>query len=164
LVWSVLTTFGGPLRILGPRIHYMKASVFPTAYALAVAVNIQEGAVSFVGLAVLISLIASFTALAYFYRVMARRQTEHTAQTPPDLAAAAAQLRSMPKANVLVLPTMYADFVAYASDKSVLWGGHSGELRRLEEFFPVIRRSLDHFIAEYSIDHVVLDLAYTTPA
>src|SRR5205807_6223970 len=63
LAWSVLTTFGGPLRILGPGIHYMKASVFPTAYALAVAVNIQEGAVSFVGLALLISLIASFAAL-----------------------------------------------------------------------------------------------------
>jgi len=27
-----------------------------------------------------------FAALAYFYRVMARRKTEHTAQTPPDLA------------------------------------------------------------------------------
>src|SRR5206468_1759358 len=70
LVWSVLTTFGGPLRILGPGFHYMKASVFPSAYALAVTVNIQEGALSVVGLALLISLVASFAALAYFYRVM----------------------------------------------------------------------------------------------
>ena len=36
LVWSLLTTFGGPLRILGPGFHYMKTSVFPTAYALSV--------------------------------------------------------------------------------------------------------------------------------
>src|SRR5438309_7120354 len=27
-----------------------------------------------------------FAALAYFYRVMGRRETKHTAQTPPDLA------------------------------------------------------------------------------
>ena len=31
LVWAVLTTFGGPLRILGPGFHYMKTSIFPTA-------------------------------------------------------------------------------------------------------------------------------------
>jgi hypothetical protein len=164
LVWSVLTTFGGPLRILGPGIHYMKASVFPTAYALAVTVNIQEGAVSFVGLAVLVCLIASFAALAYFYRLMATRQTEHTAQTPPDLAAAAEYLKTLPGVNVLVLPTMYADFVAYASGKSVMWGGHSGNLEKLEEFFPVVRRPLEQFLAMYAIGHVVIDLAYTTPA
>src|SRR5205085_107323 len=43
LIWSVLTTFGGPLRILGPGFHYMKASVFPSAYTLAVTVNMREG-------------------------------------------------------------------------------------------------------------------------
>src|SRR3982751_1400011 len=85
LVWAVLTTFGGPLRILGPGFHYMKASVFPTAYALAVTVNIQEGAFSVIGLALLLSFIASFAALAYFYRVMSRRTTEHTSQTPLEL-------------------------------------------------------------------------------
>ena len=39
---SVLTTFGGPLRVLGPGFHYMKASVFPSAYTLAVTVNMRE--------------------------------------------------------------------------------------------------------------------------
>jgi len=163
LAWCVLTTFGGPLRILGPGIHYMKASVFPTAYALAVAVNIQEGAVSFVGLAVLISLIASFAALAYFYRYMATRRSEHTASTPPDLAQAAAYLRDLPGTNVLVLPTMYADYVAYASRKAVLWGGHSGDLTQLEEFFPVIRKRLQTFMQQYAIDYIVFDRTYATP-
>src|SRR5260370_20290804 len=97
LVWSLLTTFGGPLRILGPGFHYMKTSVFPTAYALSVTVNIQEGAISAVGLALLISVIASFAALAYFYRLMARRENEHTGQTPPALCAAATLLTSLPR-------------------------------------------------------------------
>ena len=39
LGWAVLTSFGGPLRILGPGFHYMKASVFPSAYALAVTIG-----------------------------------------------------------------------------------------------------------------------------
>jgi len=163
LVWSVLTTFGGPLRILGPGFHYMKTSVFPAAYTLAVTVNIQEGAVSFFGLALVISVIASFAALAYFYRVMARRETEHTAQTPPNLAEAAAYLRTLPGRNVLVLPSMYADFVSYGADKAVVWGGHSGDLRKFEEFYPVLRKPLRHFVDRYAVDYLVLDHAYVTP-
>jgi hypothetical protein len=163
LVWSLLTTFGGPLRILGPGFHYMKTSVFPTAYVLSVTVNIQEGAISWVGLALVIAMIASFAALAYFYRLMATRQTEHTAQTPPDLAEAAEYLRRLPGERVLVLPTMYADFVAYASRKAVVWGGHSGNLAKLEEFYPVLRQPLAYFVAKYDVDYLVLDEAYADP-
>jgi hypothetical protein len=163
LVWSVLTTFGGPLRILGPGFHYMKASVFPTAYALAVTVNIQEGAFSLVGLVLLLSFLASFAALAYFYRVMNRRTTEHTAQTPPDLAEASMYLRSMPGRNVLVLPTMYADYVAYAAGKAVVWGGHSGDLTRLEEYYPVVRKPIDYFVRQYEVNYLLLDNAYVAP-
>jgi hypothetical protein len=163
LGWSMLTTFGGPLRILGPGFHYMKVSVFPSAYALAVTVNIQEGAVSVVGLASLIALVASFAALAYFYRLMARRETEHTARTPPDLAEAAAHLRSLPGQRVLILPSMYADFVAYNAGKAVVWGGHSGDLRRFEEFYPVLRKPLDYFVEQYRVNYLVLDHAYVTP-
>jgi len=163
LVWSVLTTFGGPLRILGPGFHYMKASVFPSAYTLAVTVNIQEGALSFVGLVVVISLMASFAALAYFYRVMGRRQTEHTASTPPDLAEAASYLRTMPSRRVLVLPSMYADFVAYNAQSCVVWGGHSGDLRRFAEFYPVLQKPLEYFVEKYAVDYLILDHAYATP-
>jgi hypothetical protein len=163
LGWSVLTSLGGPLRVLGPGFQYMKASVFPSAYALAVTVNIQEGAISLVGLVLLMSIIASFAALAYFYRFINTRTTEHTAQTPPDLAAAAEYLRGLPGHNVLVFPTMYADYVAYASDKAVVWGGHSGNLDRFEEFYPVLRRPVEHFIDRYQVSYVLLDLSYSTP-
>jgi hypothetical protein len=163
LIWSLLTTFGGPLRILGPGFHYMKTSVFPTAYALSVTVNIQEGAISLVGLAVLICLIASFAALAYFYRVMATRETEHTAQTPPDLAEAANYLRRLPGQRVLVLPSMYADFVAYNAGKAVVWGGHSGDLTKFEDFYPVLRKPVEYFVERYAVDYLVLDHAYVSP-
>jgi len=159
MVWAVLTTFVKPLRIFGPGFHYMKASVFPSAYALAVIVNIQEG-LSLGRAAVLVCVLASIAALAYFYRVMARRETEHTAQTPPDLAEAAGYLKNLPGRNVLVLPTMYADFIAYAAGKGVVWGGHSGDLHKLEEFFPVIRRPLQYFVSTYDVDYLVLDAAY----
>jgi hypothetical protein len=160
--WAVATTFIRPLRIFGPGFHYMKASVFPSAYALAVIVNIQEG-LSLGRAAVLVSLLLSLAALAYFYRVMARRQTEHTAQTPPDLAEAASYLRTLPGERVLVLPSMYADFVAYAAGKAVVWGGHSGDLTRFEEFFPVLRRPLEYFAERYNVDYILLDEGYVRP-
>jgi uncharacterized membrane protein YvlD (DUF360 family) len=163
LGWSVLTTFGGPLRILGPGFHYMKASIFPTAYTLAVTVNMREGGFSAFDVMLLISFMGSFAALSYFYRVMDARKTELTAQTPPDLAKATEYLRDLPEGNVLVLPNMYADFVTYNSSKPVLWGGHSGDLSRFEEFFPVIRRPLTYFFARYHIKYALLDLLYTTP-
>ncbi|MCA1646108.1 MAG: hypothetical protein LC797_11805 [Chloroflexi bacterium] len=85
LIWSVLTTFGGPLRILGPGFHYMKASVFPSAYTLAVTVNMREGGLTGFDVMLLISFLGSFGALAYFFRIMDMRQTEQTAQTPVRL-------------------------------------------------------------------------------
>lgn len=94
---------------------------------------------------------------------MALRQTEQTAQTPPDLADAASYLHGLPGQRVLVLPNMYADFVAYASGKAVVWGGHSGDLSRLEEFFPVLRKPLPYFFERYAVDYFLLDLAYATP-
>src|SRR6266851_2047565 len=162
LIWSVLTTFGGPLRILGPGFHYMKASVFPSAYTLAVTVNMREGGLTGFDVMLLISFLASFGALAYFFRVMDMRQTEQTAQTPPDLARATEYLREQPEGSVLVLPNMFADFVMYNSGKPVAWGGHRGNLARLEEFFPVIRQPLSYFFERYRVVYVVLDQHYTT--
>ena len=39
---------------------------------------------------------------------------------------------------------------------------HSGNLAKLEEFFPVLRQPLTYFFREYSVDYVVLDQAYTS--
>jgi hypothetical protein len=163
LVWSVLTTFGGPLRVLGPGFHYMKASVFPSAYTLAVTVNMREGGLTGFDVMLLISLFGSFAALAYFFRVMDRRRTEQTAQTPPDLARATDYLSNLADGAVLVLPNMYADFVTYSSAKPVVWGGHSGNLSRFEEFFPVLRQPLNYFFERYRVAYVLLDHQYTTP-
>jgi hypothetical protein len=58
---------------------------------------------------------------------------------------------------------MYADFVAFNAEKAVVWGGHSGDLTRFEEFFPVLRKPLAYFIERYAVDYVVLDQAYVRP-
>ena len=58
---------------------------------------------------------------------------------------------------------MYADFVAYNGDKGVVWGGHSGNLHKFEEFYPVLRKPIEYFVEQYAVDYLVLDNAYTSP-
>ena len=123
-------------------------------------VNANEDFVSTI--AVVLCVIASLAALAYFYRLMAMRETEHTASTPPELAATAEYLRELPGERVLVLPTMYADFVCYNAGKAVVWGGHSGNLSKLEEFFPVLRCPVSYFVRQYQVNYLVLDQAYAS--
>ena len=163
LGWAIAVTFIRPLRVVGPGFLYMKASVFPTAFSLALLVGAPGGLTSAAGLIVVLSFLLSVGAITVWYVYLRRRRSERTSSTPPDLAAIASDLQLQPGDRVLCLPSMYSDFLSYASGKKVLWGGHSGDLTRYEALAPVIRRSLGELIDEYQISYVVLDLAYTDP-
>ena len=164
LAFAAATTFVPPLRIFGPGRLYLKSSIFPTAFTLALATGGLAGLGTPLGLAVAAALVASLASVATFLVVVRRRATEHTAIVPAELAAISAELSGLEGDGVLVLPTMYSDYLCYASGKRVLWGGHSGDLRRFEDIFPVFRKPLEDLIGEYGLSFVLLDEAYVTPA
>ena len=87
-----------------------------------------------------------------------------TATVPDELQAAAVALRRLPDDGVLVLPFMYADCVAYASGKKVLWGGHCGDLRPLERITPVLREPIPELLASFDARYVLLDETFATAA
>lgn len=163
LLWAFAVTFVKPLQVFGPGHPYMKASVMPTAFSLALVVVGTDSWRSPAGLLVALSFLASIGAIGVFYFYLRTRRSEHTSSTPPELAAIAADLGRAEGNGFLCLPLMYADYAAFASGKNVLWGGHSGDLSKLDALYPVIRRPLDELIAEYRLDYVLLDLAYTDP-
>ncbi len=136
---AIVVTVLPPLRAFGPGRTYMRAAVFPTAYVLAFGIGTPDGLKRPLGLATLACLTLSVAAIAFFYRYTRSRPTEMTARGPGELQAAAEALRRAPEDGVLMLPFMYADSVAYASGKKVLWGGHCGDLRPLERITPVLR-------------------------
>lgn len=164
LAFVAATTFVPPLRIFGPGRLYLKSSIFPTAFTLALATSGITGLASPLGLAVAGALAASLASVVAFLLVVRRRTTEHTAIVPADLAAISADLSVQEGDGVLVLPTMYSDYLCYASGKRVLWGGHSGDLLRFEDVFPIFRKPLEDLVAEYGLAFVLLDEAYVTPA
>lgn len=163
LVWALATTFVPHLRPLGPGQLYMKASIFPTAFSLALAVGGRGGLATPVGIALLLALAASVAAIAYFYFYIRSRPTEQTASLPAGLPDIAAALGQLPGDGVVCLPTMYADYVCYVTGKRTLWGGHSGDLSRFESVSPVIRRPIDELMLEHSLRYALFDLAYVTP-
>ncbi len=71
-----------------------------------------EGLLHPVGLATLACLLLSLGAIGSFYSYARSRPTELTARVPDELRAAAEALRNLPGDGVLVLPFMYADYVA----------------------------------------------------
>jgi hypothetical protein len=159
--WAAATTFLRPLRPVGPGFFYVKATVLPTALLTAMALQMTTGARGVLRAAVVAAAVASVAAVAVFLRHVWSRRTQQTASTPADLAEIAGMLTSLPGDGVLCLPAMYCDYLAYHAGKSVVWGGHSGDLARFEEVAPVIRRPIEELIAEYGLSYVVLDLVFT---
>jgi len=107
--------------------------------------------------------VMSAAGIAFFVIYTRTRSTELTASAPPELVRVTARIAALPKEGVIVLPTMYADYVSYHSGKRTLWGGHSGDLTRFEAIYPVLRRPIEELIAEYGMHYVLLDLSYVTP-
>lgn len=161
---AVVATVLPPLRAFGPGRAYIKTATFPVAYTLAVSIGtVRSMTTSRVGLVTLACLVASGLSIAFFYVYTWRRATERTADTPPGLAAAAARLAELPGDGVFCLPYMYADYVCYESGKSVLWGGHCGDLRPLEAVAPVLTRPVEDLMAEHGVRYLLLDRLYAGP-
>lgn len=157
---AVLVTVVPMLRPLGPGYIYLKASVFPTAFSLALAVGPRDLPI---GTSIIAAAFMSVAGLAVFW-VHTRKRTEGTSYLPIGLAEMTRALGRQPHDGVLVLPTMYADYVTYHSGKSVLWGGHSGDLSRFEDLSPVVRRPFRELIQMYDLKYALLDLNYVEPS
>lgn len=164
VVFSILATLLPPLRLFGPGRGYVKASVFPTAYTLAIGLGGLYGLQTPFGVAIIACLVASIATIVFFYAYMGRRTAEQTASVPAGLAEAASALASMPAGGVLCLPTMYADYVCYNAAKGVLWGGHCGDLRKFEAIAPVFSRPFPELFRQYGVRYVLLDTSFADPA
>ena len=156
-LWAAAVTLIRPLRSVGPGFLYLKTLAFPTAFITAAATG------PLVAAATWLAVLASAVGVAIFFRHVWTRRTQHTAWTPPDLVDLVAELARRPGDGVVCLPWMYADYVAYHSGKSVLWGGHSGDLTRFESLSPVIRRPLDALITEHQLAWAIFDFEFTDP-
>jgi hypothetical protein len=147
------------LRVLGPGRSFLKLGVFPAAYTLASAIGSPAGFLRPVGLAALVGAAASVAAIAVFLRYV-RAQAFQTVSVPDGLVRALLALEGLPAGGVFCLPDVYSDFVAYHSGRSVLWGGHCGDLTRFAWIAPVLTRPVPEMLAETGVRYLILDQRY----
>jgi hypothetical protein len=91
--WAFLTELVRPLQVLGPGVLYMRLSIFPSAYVLAMNVNDYLGAGSQTGLPMLCAVIACVGVLAYVYQ----------GRSPTPIDAVALSLERAHRRPILVL-------------------------------------------------------------
>lgn len=162
LACALATTFVPPLRIFGQGHLYMKLSAFPAAYTLGLAMADYNHPTMLAKLTTLSSLLLSAIAVSYLYRYHRGKATEHTSEAPSELQAVAEFVRVQPAGDLLCLPAMYADYLAYHCDKKVYWGAHNAGFRLIEPFFPVFRKPIAELVAQSETVILIIHTEYTT--
>lgn len=160
---ALLATLTSTLRGFGLGRTWMKAAVFPTAYALALEIGASEARLlGPVGIMTLACLGLGLAALGVQY-AHARRAGATDAEPLPGLDQAVSCLSSLPPGGVLCLPYVHAGYVSFHSGKPVLWGGHCGDLGRLAALSPVISEPLPELMQKYGARYLLLDRDYCAP-
>lgn len=158
----VLATLVPLLGAFGPSRGYMRAAIVPTAYLLGLEASRPAWLARPIGWATLLAALASTCAIGFFYWYARRRRHEQTTAAPDDLQQATRRLKEMPDGAFFCLPTVYTDYACYHSGHAALWGGHCGNLRKLEAVAPVVTQRLEQLFHEYGVRYVLLETDYVT--
>ena len=159
-VLVVLATLVPLLGAFGPSRGYMRATIVPTAYLLGLETTRPGWSAHPLAWATLLAGFGSCCAIGFFYWYARRRRTGQTTSAPEGLQRAAQRLGELPGGALFCLPTVYTDYACYHSGHPVLWGGHCGNLHRLEAIAPVVTRPLDQLFREYDVRYVLLETDY----
>lgn len=162
--FAVIATLVWPLRAFGPGRNYMKSAIFPTAYVLAAAIGAPQGLLRPAGLATLAALGASLVSIVFFLGYMRGKQSELTAHVPRGLRSLTARLGSLPEGGVVCLPGGYSDFVSFQTERSVLWGSHSGSLKKFELVSPVWRERVEEAARKHGVRFLIVERAFVDPS
>ena len=73
------------------------------------------------------------------------------------------QLCTKPRSIGVFSPGGYSDFVAYQTERPVLWGSHSGSLHRFELVSPVWRERVEVAARRHGVRYLVVERAYVDP-
>jgi hypothetical protein len=151
--------FIAPLRGIGLGQQYVKFAVFPSLAAVAIIVG--AGAPLW-----LLALIAGAALLALRQYVLVTKLLRGDPGAvadlrTPDLDRLLLRLADDAQARIMVLPYQLCDLVAYVTRRPVYWGTHGQVFdRKLEEFFPVLRRPLADYVKSDGLNRLLLDTRY----
>ena len=156
-LWGLATYLVPVLRCFGEGNKYFKYSLVPSLFIAASSFSTDR-----FGLAALIAIVCVAWTI-YSYGMTALRLGQpllSMGRLSSELAPLVEQIKSAGGARVICLPPHLCDLVAFHARCPVLWGGHNYEFKRLEAFFPVLRHSVETFVKEFGLTHLLLDKRY----
>ena len=158
--WAGLTLFVPRLRFMGEGNKYLKYAMPPILAYVAI-----EGMAKPSLWSALILLPILIWWMRYYYLTVRdlSKSSLWVGDYNEDLKTVAESLRALPNPRVMCLSTHMADLLAYHSRVPVFWGTHGYGFKRVEPFFPVIRRPIQEFVQTHGLTHLVLDGEYARP-
>ena len=161
-LWAALIHFFKPLRGIGLGRQYIKFALLPSLVATALSLSVFESPVS----AVISTLAAVLTIRQYFLvtrNAFASSSGATAGADDQDLEAVLQHLEQDVAARCLCLPVHLCDLVAWRARRPVYWGSHSDVFDdRLEDFFPVLNRDLQHYVND-GVNRILIDTRYVLP-
>lgn len=160
-VWGTAIYLLRWLRGIGLGLQYFKFALVPILAYVALTAPAQSSALIWS----VVALAAALTARQYvLVSGLQRRGASATGAHNPDIEPVVAALADDPAARVMCFPVHLCDLVAFTTGRPTYWGTHShcfGE--RLARFFPVLRQSLDAYVADGRLTYLVIDRHYLAP-
>ena len=162
--WSVylvgfLITFVRPLRFLGEGYKYLKLAYLPIALCLA-EIALRPGLPLWAGAWTLAVLLLN---LRSSWRLVRAIKSEKLMEVGAQFREVFDYLKQQGDVGVMCLPLHSADALVYHTNKRVFWGGHSGGFRKLEPFFPVVRRRIEEYFEKHALNYLLLNTDYVSP-
>jgi hypothetical protein len=160
-ILAALTLFVPQLRFFGEGTKYLKMAVLPVLYLTAVTLSYKWD-INYYYYPLLVVCILVTIYVDYRFKQYVERNKFSPEDS--DFKQIVAFFANEGGTGVIgCIPCGMADAIAYYCRRSVLWGTHSYGFRQAEPFFPVLRKPLEFFIAEYGISHLVIDSDYVSP-
>jgi hypothetical protein len=157
---AALTLFVPQFRFLGEGLKYLKMAAVPISYLTIVPIyygwNIGYYFYPLLGITIVLSIWLTL-------RISRRVELSQTPALDSDFKQVIDFLNGKEAGAIVCIPCDLADTIAYHCRRSVLWGTHGYGFRKVEPFFPVLRKPLEFFISEYKLSYILIDSGYVSP-
>lgn len=150
----ISTTYFPYFKFIGEGFKYLIYGTFPISFLISYCTLniIPETTISY---AILIILIVSSFYIQIF--TLSRQTVNVNSFVDEELKQVIKILRENKEDNIMCIPVFKAEPIAYLAEKKVLWGAHGSGWDKMDEFWPIIKVSIEKLIQKYEITFLLLD-------
>jgi hypothetical protein len=161
-IFAFITIIIPKLRFLGEGEKYIKLVAIPTIYLSLL--PLKYGIINYILFWIIWVLLFIISILEYYYENRINIKSKEISYNRSDLDDIIEYINGSKIDKLLCIPNNYSDSISYHCRISTLWGGHNQPMvEKLEDFFPILKKSLEEFKEKYEVNNLLLDTNYCEP-